>query len=530
MTETRQSGQLGDDDLLALERAAEQQTVVTSESDEFSEHARLYSWIDNLAAPIRTAITGLESTPELPEYDDLKEIGRGGMGVVYSGRHKGTQRLDAVKIIRPDRLIAGTSDLDTELRQRFERESRLAARVAHEHIVPVYQVGECEDGPWYSMQLVDGPSLYELCSERPLSTEHAVRYVERIARALDTVHRHGVLHSDIKPHNILIENDSDRPLLTDFGLGDLIIGESRHAQESAAGTLSYMAPEIAQAALANSSDGVAAARSVSSDVYSLGVTLWFALTGHSPCSTVDDPRNKLQEIAAGRTKLGRMDALTVPVELARICIKCQAIDPTDRYRSAGDLADALRDWQSRPSWNQHFPRLRVILWSVLAPLLALSGGAVWWLRSIDASEPLLWLAALIGYAPLFYTIVASQQSGHESDRARRELWSLWTGHAAGSIGCLIALRLACHPDHLRALELFYPCWAAISAVTFLAKSGNFWAGYRQVGLLWVILTPLLALAPVLNPLLFGISAAATCVTIALGDSAFRSNTRPSKES
>lgn len=529
MSESHQVDQFGDDELLALERAAEQQMVAMPEPDSLNEHARLYTWIDDLAAPIRGAITGFESTPELLDYEGLTEIGRGGMGVVYSGRHKGTQRLDAIKIIRPDRLLSEASGQGAELRQRFERESRLAARVAHEHIVPVYQVGENETGPWYSMQLVDGPSLHELCIERPLPAERAVCYVERIARALDTVHRHGVLHGDIKPHNILIEDDSDRPMLTDFGLGDLIIGESGRAQESVAGTLSYMAPEIAQAALSNSTDGVAAARSVSSDVYSLGVTLWFALTGQSPCSEVESPRNRLQEIAAGRTALDQMDTLSVPIELARICIKCQAVDPDDRYRSAGELADALRDWQSHLSWNQHFPRLRILLWSVLAPLLALSGGAVWWLRNIGASESWLWFAALIGYAPVFYTIVASQQSGHESDRARRELWSHWTGHAVGSIGCLIALRIALHPDRLRALELFYPCWAAISAVTFFAKSGNFWAGYRRVGFLWTGLAPVLAFASDISPVLFGVCAAATCVAIALGDSAFQKDARSGQE-
>ena len=516
-----QAVQTGDDELAALERAAESRCTSLDDSPEqagLSEHARLYSAIDDLAAPIRAAITGSDAAPQLPEYEELTEIGRGGMGVVYSGRHKGTQRLDAVKVIRPDRLMA--SGMDGELRSRFERESHLAARVAHEHIVPVYQVGDSDGCPWYSMQLVDGPSLQELCKGNPLPSELAVRYIERIARALDTVHRHGVLHGDVKPHNILIERESDRPMLTDFGLGDLLIDESRSSNESAAGTLAYMAPEIAQAALDGSSGSVAAVRSVASDVYSLGVTLWFALTGQSPLAESAAPQKKLADIATGRTAFDCSNESGVPAELARICIRCQAVNPEERYRSAGDLADALRDWLNRPSWNQHFPRMRILLWSVLAPLLALSGVAVWCLKTIDASEAWIWLATLIGYVPLFSTIVASQNSAPETDRARRELWSHWIGHAVGTVASLIALRIACHPDPLRTLELAYPCWAAISAVTFFAKSGNFWAAYRQIGIAWSVLAVVLACLPVISPVVFGLSAAVTCITIALGDPAF----------
>ena len=511
---------LHDDELAILEREAEQTMVALGAASDAGEHARLYSFIDGLASPIRIAIMGSDLPPVLPDYTDLEEIGRGGMGVVYSGRHKDTQRTDAIKVIRPDRLVAGPPEHRVHLRNRFERESQLAARIAHEHIVPVYQVGESDGCPWYSMQLVNGQSLHELCEGNVLPFERTAMYVERIARALDTVHRHGILHGDIKPHNILIERDSDRPMLTDFGLGDVIVRDASSAPEPIAGTLNYMAPEVAHAALNEPDGDISAQRTVASDIYSLGVTLWFALTGQSPVSHSRTLKEALEEVATGRIQSDPMSALKVPIELTRICIKCQAINPEDRFNSVGELADALQTWRNRPAWNQYFPRLRVLLWSVLAPLLALSGVLVWWLIRVGAAEPWIWVAALGGYAPLFYTIFASQHPGREADRARRELWSNWIGHAVGSIACLGALRIVCHPNDEQTFKLFYPAWAAICAVTFYSKSGNFWSSYRWIGIAWAIAALVLAMTPAVSPVLFGFCAALTCVVIARGDMSF----------
>jgi serine/threonine protein kinase len=167
---------------------------------------------------LRMAIESLDSPPVLADYEQLVEIARGGMGVVYRGLHKKTQRYDAIKVMRPDRLVGTAHDTLSLLRLQFLRESQLAARVAHEHIVPVYQVGETDDRPWFSMQLVDGRSLHEIARDKALAPERIVCYVERIARAVDVVHRHGILHGDIKPQNILIESHSDRPMISDFGL------------------------------------------------------------------------------------------------------------------------------------------------------------------------------------------------------------------------------------------------------------------------------------------------------------------------
>ena len=157
----------------------------------------------------------------LPDYESLTEIGRGGMGIVYSLSHKKTQRQDAIKVIRRDRLAGMSSDTVKLMQLQFQQESKLAARVAHEHIVPIYQVGEI-DGPALVFDATGrGSKLTELAQGNgKIAPERAFEYLEAIARAIDAVHRHGIIHGDIKPHNILVERETERPMISDFGLAD----------------------------------------------------------------------------------------------------------------------------------------------------------------------------------------------------------------------------------------------------------------------------------------------------------------------
>ena len=158
---------------------------------------------------------------------------------------------------------------------------------------------------------------------------------------------------------------------------------------------------------------------------------------------------------------------------------------------------------------------------VVAPLLFVNGVMVWLLLSVRAPEPWIWLAILVGYVPLFATFAASQQSVRSSESARRELWSIWIGHAVGSLACLISLRVLFHPDYDRAIAVFYPCWAVISSVALFAKSGNFWPAYRWIGAAWSAIAVLLAFVPTVSPIAFGAFAALTCIIIAHGDREFR---------
>jgi tRNA A-37 threonylcarbamoyl transferase component Bud32 len=513
---------LSDDELATLERAMESvdPTCVEFNSLQRAEYRSAFEFVEELAAPIRTAIELLDSPPILEDYDELIEIARGGMGVVYRGLHKKTRRYDAVKVMRPDRLASSANATASLLRLQFLRESQLAARVAHEHIVPVYQVGESGDRPWFSMQFVDGSSLYELTKDSTISPERVVRYIEQIARAVDVVHRHGILHGDIKPQNILIEVHTDRPMISDFGLADLDAASTTTSDAGIAGTPAYMAPELAHAAInGRTTDDIIATRTVSSDVYSLGATLWAALSRCSPCFENRLPREQLADVAAGKLRFNEEINREIPPALKRIIQRCVSPAPATRFSTAGELAEALAQWLDRPHWNRHFPKLRKLLCIVVAPVLFISGLSVQLLLSMDVADHWIWLVVFAGYAPLFATFLASQRMGHGARQAHRELWSIWLGHLCASISGMVVLHILCQPNVGRSFEFFYPFWAAISSLVFFAKSGNFWSGYRWVGVAWSLIAVWMALT-VWAPVLFGALAATTCFIIARMDRSF----------
>lgn len=523
LTRSNENSILSDEQLAELERATERCSDTLTANvgdDELDEFQHCYSLVDSLASPIRDALVESTKPPSLPDYDDLQEIGRGGMGIVYRGLHKKTRRIDAIKVIRPDRVSAAAGAHQRELQHQLQQEAQLAARVAHEHIVPVYQVGEVNGCPWFSMQFVEGQSLRDLMREGPLSPEKAARVIEQIARAVDRVHRHGILHGDIKPHNILIEREEERPLITDFGLADVI--ETTEVAIGIAGTPAYMAPELAEAALQQRSpEQIAEVRSVASDIYSLGATLWSVLTGMSPCEDNLTAKQQLQAVVSGQLRVNDTRGTSLPDGLVRICQKCMMLDPKARYATAGEFADAVSRWLNRPRWNQFFPGLRNLLQLVVAPVLVLGGVLVWWLLRVGATEAWIWLTILSGYPPLFLVFSMSQTHSRSADRARRELWSVWIGHLAGTLACLISLRVLCHPETGLAISLFYPVWAGLSSVVFFAKSGNFWSAYRWIGAAWAGIAVVMSMTPDISPLLFGGAAAITCALIARGDDAFQ---------
>ncbi len=161
---------------------------------------------------------------------------------------------------------------------RFER--LFAFPIHHPSFPPVYQVGEVDGRTWFSMLFVDGPTLYECSLGKTFGPEKIAKTIECIARAIDAVHRRGILHGDIKPQNILIEREANRPMISDFGLAEFESVNPERNSFSIAGTPAYIAPELAKAALSKAASFDAASiPSVSSDVYSLGATLWSALAG-----------------------------------------------------------------------------------------------------------------------------------------------------------------------------------------------------------------------------------------------------------
>jgi serine/threonine-protein kinase len=267
---------------------------------------------------------------ELPRdfgpYELLREIGRGGMGVVYEARQKGLERSVAVKMILASHLAS------PELVRRFQAEAKAAARLHHSNIVHIHDVGQFNGQDFFAMEYIDGHSLAERIKQGPVDVPTAVRLVATVARAVEHLHRQGIVHRDLKPSNILLDSDG-QPYVTDFGLAKVFVdGTDRTTTGVIAGTPSYMAPEQA---LGRSSEITPAA-----DIYSLGAILYELLTGTPPFHA-ESPIDTLMEVLRGDPPTPRSLNAHIPRGLELICMKCLAKDPQARYATAAELADDL---------------------------------------------------------------------------------------------------------------------------------------------------------------------------------------------
>src|SRR5437764_594606 len=168
------------------------------------------------------------------DYELLEEIARGGMGAVFRARQVSLKRLVAVKVLLAAEFANETS------RERFRREAEAVASLNHPNIVSIYEVGEHEGLPYFSMELIEGRSLADLTREKPVPARRAARWLKTIAEAVHYAHQHGVLHRDLKPSNVLVDK-ADVPHVTDFGLAKRIeIGEALTQTGQVLGTPSYM--------------------------------------------------------------------------------------------------------------------------------------------------------------------------------------------------------------------------------------------------------------------------------------------------
>jgi serine/threonine protein kinase len=255
-------------------------------------------------------------------------IGHGGMGVVYRATQLRLSRTVAVKVITP--ALAG----DADFRARFESESRIAASIDHNHVVPIYEADEVDGLLFIAMRYVEGQDLRSLVeSEGPLPPERAARIIAQVGSALDAAHRRGLVHRDVKPGNVLISGsgEDEHAYLTDFGLTKKLSDAGMTKTGQWVGTLDYAAPEQING------QGVDAR----TDVYALGAVLYHALTGQVPYvrdSDVAKMYAHLHDPAPAVTAV-KPD---VPEGMASAVTRSMAKNPADRYPSAGDFSRAVQ--------------------------------------------------------------------------------------------------------------------------------------------------------------------------------------------
>jgi serine/threonine-protein kinase len=265
----------------------------------------------------------------LGHYVLLDSLGEGGMGQVFKARHRRLERVVALKVIRPERLAS------PDAVRRFEREARAAARLTHPNIVTIYDADEVNGTHFIAMELIEGIDLDRLVTEHgPLPVGRACVYIKEAALGLQHAHEKGLVHRDIKPANLLVSYTDSQVKLLDLGLARLDSGQITGplTQEGVVmGTLDYLAPE--QALDSHKAD-------IRADIYSLGCSLYYLLTGRPPFPGGTVTQKLIWHQQAEPTPVTRLRA-DVPAAVAAVLRKMLAKRPEERYQTPGEVVLAL---------------------------------------------------------------------------------------------------------------------------------------------------------------------------------------------
>jgi eukaryotic-like serine/threonine-protein kinase len=330
-------------------------------------------------------------------YQILQQIGRGGTGMIYRARQRNSQRIVALKYI-----LSVHAD-SRETLARFRREAVIVASLRHPNILPIYELEETEDGlPFFTMKYAPGGALLEAAQSLRHDPRRSVRLIAKVSRAMEYVHGEGVLHRDLKPGNILLDEHGE-PLVSDFGLAKSLETPTDLTRTlTSFGTPGFIAPEQAH--------GPAKNLNPAADIYSIGAMLFYLLTGRPPFlgenalavikEAADKPSPKLRTVAP---ELDR--------DLETICAKCLEREPEARYFSAGDLAEDLERWlEGRAIVARRLAvPVRVWRWSKRNPKLAgtLAASIVLAVLNVLAAFTISHLLSIVGHDRFAHHTVAA---------------------------------------------------------------------------------------------------------------------------
>lgn len=398
----------------------------------------------------------LRAALQVPGYEIVGVLGRGGMGVVYKARQTQLKRLVALKL-----MLSGGYAWSEE-RDRFLAEPEAVARVQHSHIVQIHEIGEYHGLPYFSMEYCPGGSLARNLQGKPLPPLEAAPLVETLAGAVQAVHQAGVVHRNLQPANILLTADG-QPRIANFGMAKMLDQADRLTASTAiTSTPSYMAPEQARR------DGDPLRPAV--DIYALGAILYELLTGRPPFRAETPLETFWQVIEQDLVPVRQLNP-GVPVELEAICMKCLQKRPSQRYARAADLAADLRRFQAgeaislpmpaRGGWQRGWLQrglgkfrdrwmtvtvMGMCILLICAALIAYSGGANFKYAINEALLPII-LAVLISLSLGF--LILGYRAARRMRNARRKGSGRWR-----RVPSLISLALG--RENLRPKSTYMP--------------------------------------------------------------------------
>lgn len=467
---------------------------------------------------------------DFTDYENLVEIGRGGMGIVYRAHQRSLNRDVALKM-----MVRGVFASPDDLR-RFQTEAESAAKLTHPHIVPVFEVGEQSGLPYFSMQLVEGETLAQRISRSPLPPREAARLLIPVCRAIAYAHRNGILHRDMKPSNILLDQ-AGHPYVTDFGLARIVrenelslsplsVASSAGNQSIEAfrsmtrtgaiiGTPGYMAPE--QAIGDPSQIGPA------TDIYSLGAVLFAMLTGRSPFQCAS-PADAVIMALEHEPPPPRLLNPAIDADLEMIVLKALQKPADLRYVTADDFADDLQAFLANEPVAARSSRLADVLSRAFRPThhagILRNWGVLWMWHSLvllvlclmtnymqyrDVTSRLpyvaLWTIGLGTWGLAFWSM---RHRAGPVTFVERQIAHLWAASMASSTMLFLIERLL----DLKVLTLS-PVLALFAASVFVGKAGVLSGEFYVQAIAMFACSILMALFPSIGLTIFGIASALT---------------------
>lgn len=437
-------------------------------------------------------------------YQVISELARGGMGVVYRAKQNELRRDVAIKVISTG-VLAGDEE-----RQRFRQEAEAVAKLDHPGIIAIYDIGQWNGHEYYSMPLIEGPSLKQFVGDLSLSQEDAARMVRDIASAVGQAHQVGIVHRDLKPENVLIK-DNGCPVVVDFGLAKWQRdGATLTRTGQLLGTPHYMSPEQARAA-----DDVGA----SADIYSMGAILFALLTGVPPHHG-ENTAEILNSVLCDDPFPPRSHDPGISRDLDAICMQAMAREPERRYQSGVELADDLdRFLQGDPvaagnrknlfrniasainkdtHGKQFQPWYTTLM--ILGSIIFATHLAIFGLIKLGAPHVLAyWVPRglmFLGIAGTIYYVRGGTLSPRRN--AERPVWSVWIGY----LSSLAVINLLIMISDVPQVTMF-PLACAMSGFAFIAMAGHIWAGSALIGVAFFLMSPLTIWYPQYSPLMFG---------------------------